>query len=29
VLYDAAEIERWAVSRSFPHRAAELAQTGT
>ncbi|WP_426958332.1 helix-turn-helix transcriptional regulator [Muricoccus radiodurans] len=24
--YDAAEIERWAAARTFPHRAAELAQ---
>ncbi|MFT8247250.1 helix-turn-helix transcriptional regulator [Roseomonas sp. BN140053] len=26
VLYDAAEIERWASARTFPHRAAELAK---
>lgn len=26
VLYDAAEIDRWAASRTFAHRAAELAQ---
>jgi len=26
VLYDAAEIERWANARTFPHRAAELAR---
>jgi hypothetical protein len=26
VLYDAAEIERWASSRTFAHRAAELFQ---
>jgi predicted DNA-binding transcriptional regulator AlpA len=26
VLYDAAEIERWASSRTFAHRAAELSQ---
>ncbi len=25
VLYDAAEIDRWAAARTFPHRAAELA----
>jgi len=25
VLYDAAEIERWAEGRTFAHRAAELA----
>ncbi len=25
VLYDAVEIERWAASRTFAHRAAELA----
>jgi predicted DNA-binding transcriptional regulator AlpA len=26
VLYDVTEIERWAAARTFPHRAAELAQ---
>ena len=26
VSYDAAEIQRWATARTFPHRAAELAQ---
>jgi predicted DNA-binding transcriptional regulator AlpA len=27
ILYDAAAIERWTAKRTFPHRAAELAQT--
>lgn len=26
ILYDVAAIERWAATRTFPHRAAELAQ---
>jgi predicted DNA-binding transcriptional regulator AlpA len=29
VLYDAAEIERWAAARTYPHRAAELAARAT
>ena len=26
ILYDVAAIERWAAARTFPHRAAEMAQ---
>ena len=29
VLYDVAEIERWAAGRTFAHRAAELAVSAT
>jgi hypothetical protein len=28
VLYDVAEIERWAAERTFAHRAVELAASG-
>ena len=26
ILYDIAEVERWAAARTFPHRAAELVR---